>query len=52
MYAIRSYYDPGANAELIQGFITTPLQQAVASAEGIDTMVSSSAQNVSTITIV
>src|SRR5262245_39570235 len=42
---------PGANADLIKGFITTPIQQAVASAEGIDTMTSSSAQNVSTVTL-
>ncbi|MGA2792807.1 MAG: efflux RND transporter permease subunit, partial [Roseiarcus sp.] len=40
---------PGANADLIKGFITTPLEQAVASAEGIDTLVSNSQQNVSTI---
>jgi hypothetical protein len=42
---------PGANADLIKGFITTPIEQAVASAEGIDTLVSSSQQNVSTITL-
>src|SRR5262245_21938870 len=42
---------PGANAELIRGFITTPIQSAVASAEGIDTLTSSSQQNVSTITL-
>src|SRR5580692_5751717 len=42
---------PGANADLIKGFITTPLEQAVASAEGIDTLVSVSQQNVSTITM-
>src|SRR5450432_774738 len=42
---------PGASADLIQGFITTPLEQAVASAEGIDTLVSNSQQNVSTITL-
>ena len=36
---------PGANADLIKGFITTPIQQAVASAEGIDTLTSSSQQN-------
>lgn len=42
---------PGANAELIKGFITTPIEQAVASAEGIDTLVSSSQQNVSTVTL-
>jgi hydrophobe/amphiphile efflux-1 (HAE1) family protein len=42
---------PGANAELIQGFITVPIQQAVASAEGIDTLTASSTQNVSTVTL-
>jgi multidrug efflux pump len=42
---------PGANAEQIKGFITTPIQQAVASTEGIDTLKSTSAQNVSTITM-
>ena len=42
---------PGANADLIKGFITTPIAQAVASAEGIDTLVSNSQQNVSTITL-
>jgi hydrophobe/amphiphile efflux-1 (HAE1) family protein len=42
---------PGANADLIQGFITVPVQQAVASAEGIDTLTASSTQNVSTVTL-
>ncbi|MBD9414435.1 multidrug efflux RND transporter permease subunit [Pseudomonas sp. PDM16] len=42
---------PGANAETIQGYITQPLQQSLASAEGIDYMTSSSQQNVSTISI-
>ncbi|MEG6509777.1 efflux RND transporter permease subunit [Methyloligella sp. 2.7D] len=42
---------PGANADLIQGFITVPIQQAVASTEGIDTLTASSSQNVSTITL-
>ncbi len=42
---------PGANADLIKGFITTPIEQAVASTEGIDTLVSNSQQNVSTITL-
>ena len=31
---------PGANAETIQGYITQPLQQSLASAEGIDYMTS------------
>ncbi|MEX2628442.1 MAG: multidrug efflux RND transporter permease subunit [Tistlia sp.] len=42
---------PGANADLIKGFITTPIEQAVASAEGIDTLVSTSQQNSSTVTL-
>jgi hydrophobe/amphiphile efflux-1 (HAE1) family protein len=42
---------PGANADLIQGFITVPIQQAVASAEGIDTLTATSTQNVSTVTL-
>ena len=41
----------GANADQIKGFITTPLQQAVASTEGVDTIESSSAQNVSQVTL-
>jgi multidrug efflux pump len=40
---------PGASPELIQGFITQPIEQAVASAEGIDYLTSSSKQGVSTI---
>jgi hydrophobe/amphiphile efflux-1 (HAE1) family protein len=42
---------PGANADVIKGFITVPIQQAVASAEGIDTLTSSSRQNTSTVTL-
>jgi multidrug efflux pump len=42
---------PGANADVIKGFITTPIEQAVASAEGVDTMVSNSQQNTSLITL-
>src|SRR5882724_2399234 len=42
---------PGANADLIKGFITVPIQQAVASAEGIDTLTSSSQQNYSLVTL-
>lgn len=40
---------PGASSELIQGFITTPLQQAIAEARGIDFLVANSTQGVSTI---
>ena len=42
---------PGASADLIQGFITTPLEQAVASAEGVDYITSSSVQGTSTIQV-
>lgn len=42
---------PGANADLIKGFITTPIEQAVSSTEGLDTLVSTSQQNVSTVTL-
>ncbi len=42
---------PGANAETIQGYITQPLQQSLASAEGIDYMTSVSQQNASVISI-
>jgi multidrug efflux pump len=42
---------PGASAALIQGFITTPIEQAVASAEGVDYITSSSVQGTSTIQV-
>src|SRR6202165_5813149 len=41
----------GANADLVRGFLTTPLERVIASADGIDFMESSSAQGVSTITV-
>src|SRR5574339_725514 len=41
----------GANADLVRGFITTPLERVVASADGIDYMESSSAQGLSTIAV-
>ena len=41
----------GANADLVRGFITTPLERVIASADGIDYMESSSGQSVSTITV-
>jgi multidrug efflux pump len=40
---------PGANADLMQGFITVPIQQAVASTEGIDYITSSSTQSTSVV---
>lgn len=42
---------PGADPELVAGFITSPIETAVASAEGIDYMTSSSTLGVSTITL-
>ena len=42
---------PGASPDLMQGFITTPIEQAVASAEGVDYMTSSSVQGTSTIQV-
>jgi len=41
----------GANADLVRGFITTPLERVIASADGIDYIESSSGQGVSTITV-
>jgi multidrug efflux pump len=41
----------GANADLVRGFITTPLERVIASADGIDFIESASAQGVSTITV-
>jgi multidrug efflux pump len=40
----------GASADLVRGFITTPLERAIAAADGIDYLSSSSTQGVSTIT--
>lgn len=42
---------PGASPELMQGFITTPIEQAVASAEGVDYITSSSTQSQSQIKV-
>ncbi len=39
----------GANADLVRGYITTPLERVIASADGIDYLDSSSAQGLSTI---
>jgi multidrug efflux pump len=41
----------GANADLVRGFITTPLERVIASADGIDYMESTSAQGMSTISV-
>ena len=42
---------PGAAPDVIAGFITTPLENAIAQANGIDYMTSSSTSGVSTITV-
>src|SRR5712691_3491137 len=41
----------GANADLVRGFITAPLERVIAGADGIDFLESSSAQGLSTITV-
>ncbi|MBI2214707.1 MAG: efflux RND transporter permease subunit [Acidobacteria bacterium] len=41
----------GASADLVRGFITTPLERVIASADGIEYLESSSTQGVSTITV-
>jgi multidrug efflux pump len=47
---IRTVYI-GADAELVRGFITVPLERAVAAAEGIDYIESQSTQGLSTINV-
>ncbi len=41
----------GADAELVRGFITTPLERAIAAADGIDYIESQSTQGLSTINV-
>src|SRR2546429_4989609 len=41
----------GANADLVRGFITSPLERVIAAADGIDYIESASAQSLSTITV-
>jgi multidrug efflux pump len=41
---------PGANADLVRGFVTTPLEREISSADGIDYVESISRQNSATIT--
>src|SRR6202140_5438872 len=41
----------GANADLVRGFITTPLERGIASADGIDYIESSGVQGLSTILV-
>ena len=42
---------PGASANIVQGFLTTPIEQAVGTVNGIDSMTSSSTDGVSAITV-
>ncbi len=41
----------GANAELVRGFVTTPLERVIASADGVDYIESESKQNQSIMTV-
>ena len=41
----------GANADLVRGFVTTPLERVIASTDGIDFMESASSQGLSRITV-
>jgi multidrug efflux pump len=47
---VRTAY-VGANADLVRGFITTPLERAIAAADGIDFIESDSTQGLSTINV-
>ncbi len=47
---VRTAY-VGANAELVRGFITTPVERAIAAADGIDYIESQSVQGLSTINV-
>jgi multidrug efflux pump len=45
---VRTVY-VGADADLVRGFVTTPLERAIAAADGIDYLESQSTQGISTI---
>lgn len=47
---VRTAY-VGANADLVRGFITTPLERSIAAADGIDFIESQSIQGLSTINV-
>src|SRR6188474_1284341 len=47
---VRTVY-VGADAELVRGFITAPLERAIAAADGIDFIESQSVQGLSTISV-
>jgi multidrug efflux pump len=48
--AVRTPYI-GASAELVRGFITTPLERSIAAADGIDFIESQSTQGLSTVNV-
>lgn len=50
MITINTVYI-GANAELVRGFVTTPIERAIASAGGIDYIASQSSMGLSTIRV-
>src|SRR5262245_33320125 len=50
VFNVRRGY-PGAPADTIQGFITTPVERAVGGIEGIDYVTSSSTQGSSVVTV-
>jgi multidrug efflux pump len=47
---VRTAY-VGANADLVRGFITTPIERSIAAADGIDYIESQSVQGLSTISV-
>src|SRR5262249_41459938 len=47
---VRTAY-VGASADLVRGYITTPLERSIAAADGIDFIESQSTQNLSTINV-
>jgi multidrug efflux pump len=47
---VRTAY-VGANADLVRGFITTPLERSIAASDGIDYIESQSTQGLSTINV-
>ncbi len=48
--SVRTVY-VGASADLVRGFITTPLERAIAAADGVDYIESQSVQGLSTINV-
>lgn len=50
MITVSTAY-PGAGESVVQGFVTTPLEQAIAASEGVDYMTSSSFEGISTINV-